>query len=1323
MSTSDAANYLNVSEAAKRLGVHENTVRKFVRNGQLQSSKVPGLRGHRFDVREVERLEQRRGDAVASIAPAVTLIGPELVDATQLDLWGQTRDAQAGFPELVRRLLTATPGVTSISVRAGDGVNLEGWDGIAESAGSSYLPKGSLALEFGTGKSAMKTKADDDYGHRTTDPLGLDPSRTVFVFATPRRWSRKAPWVTARRGEKVFADVVALDADDIESWLQSTPDVHQWISERLGRRPQDVETLARWWSRFENRTSTSLPSSLFLAGRSAEREQLLEILAGPARHIVVAAPWRDEALAFVAAATEGAEQDRSILLISSAEVWERTVSGQAGMTLVPLFEDPDLASAEKRGHHVILPVGRDHVVRGDAIKLPPPGRMESAEALESAGIPHDRAYNLAALARRSMPSLVRALSKDPSFTRPPWSAPPAVEVLAPLSLAGQWRTVPGDVELIERLVGRPWDEIERVLNRWSATDDPPFIHTGGQWHAAWPEEAFLVLRESITTRDVEQWQAETLKVFAELDPRLDLSAEDRPMAAVLGVQHPYSAVLRTGLAESLAILGASGEEKLPSGRAGEDVARSVVRELMRRANDDSSGGVWASLSDFLPLFAEASPSAFLDAVHEDLDRDEPVLRSIFRDRKDESAWLSDSPHTGLLWALERLAWSPEYLLEATQALAALAAIDPGGRLGNRPSGSLADILVGWIRHTSAGAALRSEAVNRICNTYPAIGWDLVLRLWPSLHGTSSPPDTPRFRDWLPDGRRVPITEWVAFVGELVSCALDLTRDDPARWTGLVTRLGPLPPQESDRVISELEQLADADALGDKERLEVWEALNREVSRHRRFASTDWAMGEDILGRLDNLSAKLEPGVSEQFAYLFDWRPDLPGIELDDHAAYDARVAELRADAVRTTWNRDGALGLQRLAERTAVPRHLGASVAVALSDDGDVEKAMFVLLDSEDEKLQMLAAGWANRRQWDEPVTWFLAQVGKSELASPVRQAALALEGPAGSALWDALETLDPEVKRRYWEHVYPFHAAPDDLPRATHELLAHGRPWTALDLLATQRHRPEAERQALTTDLVEKVLTATLTSDAREENIQISGYEVAGLLNFLDEAGVPADVLVKYEFPFLQLTEDHRQPKALYASLDRDPNLFVDLVKRVYRGKNDAPREPDERARVVGKLAWDVLHNWRTVPGLREDGSIDRDHFIWWITEARLALAEADRSDIGDEQIGELLSGGSTGEDGIWPAEPVRDLIETLGNERIETGLYIGRRNARGGTSRGVFEGGAQERVLAAQYHEHARQLSSQWRRTSRVLRQIGDSYEADARREDEEAGVRSDT
>src|SRR3954447_18373618 len=91
----------------------------------------------------------------------------DLVDATDLDAWAGSLEAKPLLPRLVRRLIASTPGVTEVSVRAGEGIGLSGWDGEAKSRkGGPYVPQYTSRWEMGTGADPGR-KAQDDYRKRT----------------------------------------------------------------------------------------------------------------------------------------------------------------------------------------------------------------------------------------------------------------------------------------------------------------------------------------------------------------------------------------------------------------------------------------------------------------------------------------------------------------------------------------------------------------------------------------------------------------------------------------------------------------------------------------------------------------------------------------------------------------------------------------------------------------------------------------------------------------------------------------------------------------------------------------------------------------------------------------------------------------------------------------------------------------------------------------------------------------------------------------------------------------------------------------------------
>ena len=130
--------------------------------------------------------------------------------------------------------------------------------------------------------------------------------------------------------------------------------------------------------------------------------------------------------------------------------------------------------------------------------------------------------------------------------------------------------------------------------------------------------------------------------------------------------------------------------------------------------------------------------------------------------------------------------------------------------------------------------------------------------------------------------------------------------------------------------------------------------------------------------------------------------------------------------------------------------------------------------------------------------------------------------------------------------------------------------------------------------------------------------------------------------------------------------------------------------------------------PETQPNGSIDLKGLKDWLKQVRTLTRGSGRADIGDKMIGRLLSHCPLGSDGIWPCEPVREVLEDLGSQDIATGMWIGIRNARGATWRGA--GGDQERGLAEQYRSWSREVAFEYPFTAGMLEQIGASYDQEA-------------
>lgn len=1322
-SDQESSEHLTLRDAARRIGVHENTIRNWVARGLLQPVKVAGLRYQRFPADDVDRVAHQQ--QVSSEKARRTEGTSELVDADYLEFWAGSRQAEELLPEVVARLIAGTPGVVGVHMRTGDGIRLRGWDGLVEdSPGSPWVPAGPSAWELGTSGDPRR-KADEDYRSRTDKPLEVEPSVTTFVFVTPRRWPGARQWEQARRAEGRWRGVRVLDADDVAGWLRSRPGTHLWFSEEVGMQPVDVRTLSQWWDRYRRQTDPSLPPELLLAGRAAAAGRLLDRFTGfPPSAIFVRAASRDEAAAFIASAFDNSnDAPKDALIATSPQGWERLSLASQPSVLIPHFDDPYTATAVGMGHYVIVPLGAGtSPFRGEVIELGPLDRDIARDVLvQKAFLSFAKADRLAGLARRSLASFLR----DPELaaaprSSPPWAQGDRARLLASLVLIGAWAGTDADHQAVAQIVGNDWQSVEDELVALSDSSDPPFIRIGGNWQVVSPDGAWALLSRAAQATDLGRFAAEAVEILGEPDPTLALDQEERLLAHVRGIRRPFSATLSRGVAQGLALLGAfgAGPSDRGDGRDDAEYAKLAVRRLLQRANDDASGLIWRSIAPCLQLLAEATPDQLLDAVEVGLAGSNPVLLRMFTDQSRGPTLGSSSEHTDLLWALELLCWAPQHLSRAAGALARLAEIDPGGRLDNRPDRSLRAVFLPWIPQTSASLSTRLEVLDRLRTRFPDVAWKLEMATMPSGPDVASLTPRPRFQQWPTTDERAPLSEWLEAIAKTTTRAIEDAGQDPLRWSELVERVPDLPAEQRDQVVGALRALS-PDVMVSAPRAKLWETLLTLIARHREYPDARWALDDEALQPLEAIAEQLEPDdLIGRFAPFFDWDPPLPHVRRGDYQTRERNAADVRTNAVRLILARLGFTGLERLARACKRPEQVGASTAEVAP--GEHFPEVRSRLGRTDE-LRRFSQGWiammATNAAWLDDRT---PEISGWSVATQI--GFLLALGDPNARIVAVIDSLDPGVQRQYWEAIHPVNAHDDALADVVERLLAQDRPWVAIDLLSLACHRPSGgASSALSVEQVANALHRALANESTDPgSVSRAAYDIGQLLDYLEASSLDEATLARFEWNFFRVLKHTRQPRALYRALSDDPELFVELASRVYRSKKTPPStKPDERTIAIAQNAWSVLQAWR--PQLDEPGGIASQSLRSWVQRARSELAARDRADIGDHQIGQTLSGPSMGADGIWPPEEVRELIEDLASTNLDSGLVIGALNSRETTIRGLYDGGAQEWSLATKYRSWGQAVNNRWPRTGRVLTQLADDYERQARREDLEAHVRA--
>ncbi len=145
---------------------------------------------------------------------------------------------------------------------------------------------------------------------------------------------------------------------------------------------------------------------------------------------------------------------------------------------------------------------------------------------------------------------------------------------------------------------------------------------------------------------------------------------------------------------------------------------------------------------------------------------------------------------------------------------------------------------------------------------------------------------------------------------------------------------------------------------------------------------------------------------------------------------------------------------------------------------------------------------------------------------------------------------------------------------------------------------------------------------------------------------------------------------------------------------------------------AYRALDQARVLPGTGPQGAVDVKVLKAWISKVLEIAGACDRGRAADRQIGALLAKAKADDEGIWPPEPVRDVLEDLGTELMSDGMMVKHYNVRGVVL--GMPGGGQERELAARYRAWSHRIANRHPFTARMLEELATTYDAEAMRHD---------
>jgi addiction module HigA family antidote len=1307
---------LTVKEAAKILKVGRPALSNLL-NGNSSLSPDMAYRvqdAFGFDAKELLDQQMKYDDVMfkeEASKRAVLRYVPEFMQIRANDLasWGGTVNARTRLPVLVRKLVSSTAkDLKSFNFPGYDLGEAPGWDGTTEALSESvYVPMGKSGWELGCGTPASKAKRDFATRSKALDPA--EKRSMHFIFVTTHLWPGKNEWIANMERLNEWKSVRAYDANDLEHWLEQSITGQIWLGEQIGQPTSGVESLERRWDQWAGVTQPTLTKEIFSDSVNRHAKSIQRWLENaPNEPFVVASASKDEALAFLSALFDHEDlvryRDRTAVFREAPTLHKIASSSAPFIGILPDKEvQADIGSLFKK-NHLILIVPKNANDDKSQIAIEPLSYQSFQKALVSIGLPEDSIDRYYRESGHSAAILRRLLSVVEPIKTPRYiSDTKTAQFLIAYTFAGAWHAESeADKRVLCYLANVSYETIEERFNQLASYDENPVWSYQDFRGVVSQKESLFSLRNMISKDDLNRFFEIAHIVLSESDPALELPEGDRWAANIYGKTRNHSGLLRKRICEMLILLGVHGDYLFNHlGYAASNNVNVLIRKLLTPLSLERV----LSQNKDLTFYAEAAPEEFLAIVESDLKQEVSVLMQLMKPASNNIFVGTD--RTDLLFALEILAWNPDWLLRVSVILSKLSQREIDDNYMNKPINSLKSIFMAWFPQTSATKEDRLKVLDYLMRKFANVGWKVCIDQF-DTHQAGHSSSRPRWRTHAAGyGNLVTRNEHSWFVREVFKRLIDFNHSVES-ITELMKIIFNVGEEYQDQIINAIEDWISKNSY-EEDRSAVREVFRHHVSSSRRIKQ---AATEKIQKRISEVNKKLissNPVARHQWLFKNSWVTGVIegiGEYTPKYEERDNKIYELRTNALKDILQ-EGFGGLRKLIKDSGAVLNIGW--ILASEDFPELHPVSFLnecLLESGElsPKFDELIAGYLQRLKKRERLLVTIDELLQGKDQPTVSR--ILKNAPFTKAVWDLAEALGVETATTYWKTVIPSHyVQKSEFNEFIDKLIEVQRPHAAFQAIHFRLEQVETRR------LVRLLQDIAKTSMNEPFPLQFNSWDISNALkNLQNRAEVSEVEMADLEFLYIRALEhsEHGIPN-LEKQLAKSPLLFVQAIAITFK-RTDTGADPVEwnipTNQEKNKLAlstFTLLEKMKLVPGTNETGTIDVDYLREWIFNVRSLCAANGRETIADQCIGKVLSGAPIGKDGIWPCEPIREILEELSAPHIGVGVSVGLQNARGPI---LGASGTEEGELSAKYLEWASQLRFEYPFVAQMLKDIADSY-----------------
>ena len=178
--------------------------------------------------------------------------------------------------------------------------------------------------------------------------------------------------------------------------------------------------------------------------------------------------------------------------------------------------------------------------------------------------------------------------------------------------------------------------------------------------------------------------------------------------------------------------------------------------------------------------------------------------------------------------------------------------------------------------------------------------------------------------------------------------------------------------------------------------------------------------------------------------------------------------------------------------------------------------------------------------------------------------------------------------------------------------------------------------------------------------NKNFNQYDICESIKILQkDKDVDLNRLFYIEWKFLPLlNNENYRPMTIEKTISSDANRYSEILQLAFK-EHSKKKENINIDPNIATNAYRLLHQWKLVPGIKEDGYIDSKELKKWYEEMKIICKKNDRLEVGLSYFGKVLFYSPKDKTGFWIDKAVAKIINS--NEIIRDGYGTEAFNAVG--------------------------------------------------------------